>query len=227
MTPGTSAKRRGGRALAAMLAVLFVLQAGVKWRDDALADVLWLSNAALLMSAAGLWFDRRGLVAVALLWVGVPHAVWITDFVGLLVTGESRLGVVSYWPTADAWVRAGTAFHLFLLPVLLWVAATRGLRLRPWLPAGSVAFLVLLVVSRLWSTPAANVNWVYRVELNDGAWGVVDAFNAQPDTTYVLALGVVMAAGAFWPTAVLVDALLGRGPRGAAWSAGGADALPA
>lgn len=194
------------RGVGVVLLAHFGLQAWVKWDGGAIGEMLWLSNVALLMAAVGLLWGRVSAVAVALLWVGVPHAVWAIDFAGLAVTGESRLGVLAYWPASDAWVRLGTAYHLYLGPVLLAVIARRGVALRPWLPAAAVLFLVLAVLSRLLVAPALNVNWVYHAELRSG-FGLIDHFNAIPDGVYLLALTAGMAVGAFAPTAIIVDAV--------------------
>lgn len=96
------------------------------------------------------------LVSIALVEVA-----WNVDFLGRLLAGRNLFGLSNYMfdVKIPLPIRALSLFHVFLAPLLLWMAYKLGYDERAFIAQTALAWLVLLL-SYLLAKPSENVNWV-------------------------------------------------------------------
>jgi len=131
--------------LAALALLLFCYHFADHLRRRELGDLLWLSNAATLVLAAGCALRRASLVALAALWLSLSALLWTAD---VLIAGNP--------------IDSAIFTHVGSLAVSMVAVRALGLPPRSWLRAtGGLALLVGL--SRLLTGPARNVNLAFAV----------------------------------------------------------------
>ncbi len=108
-------------------------------------DLLWACNVAVPLLAIGCLLGARVLCAIAVLWLSFGTPIWLLD----LATGAGLIP---------------TSVFVHLVAPIIGVVALRKLGWPPraWL-AATAASAVLLLVTRLSSSPRANVNLAFRV----------------------------------------------------------------
>jgi hypothetical protein len=89
-------------------------------RHYGLANFLWFSDVALLVTVPALWIESRLLASMMALAVILPELAWNLDFFGRLLTERHLLGLAAYMfdPETSLLLRGLSLFHVFL-PVLL------------------------------------------------------------------------------------------------------------
>src|SRR5258706_15846748 len=131
--------------LGAAAIALYLPHAAWHLADGSGWDLLWACNAAMVALAAGCFTGARRVCASAFLVLAYGTPMWGLD----IVTGSTMV------PTSPL-VHVGG--------LVIAVLAVRGLGWPPrsWL-AASLASALLVVVSRLVTPPAMNVNLAFRV----------------------------------------------------------------
>ena len=134
----------------------------IYWRQYGPANFLWFSDIALLVMVPALWLENSLLVSAMALAVVLLELVWNIDFFVRLATGNSLIGLSAYMfdPKIPLFIRGFSCFHILLPIVLMWTLYRLGYDRRAWLWQ-TLAAVVVLPLSYLFSNPREYVNWVY------------------------------------------------------------------
>ncbi len=214
--PANPTERLPGRIwpfIGAALLLNFAVVASICMRLGVHEQIWWMSHVALVLGGTGLLLRSPLLTAAALTGVLVPHAIWLTDYLGGTFFGVHPLGVTCYMDDAGPLTWAKTLHHFYLVPVLLAAIARHEQYPAALVPTVLILFVVLAVVSRLLLPAASNVNSAFQflpmVRSSSIVWT-----NHLPAVNYV----VVMNAGALlvfiMPADMLIRRLTGASPLG-------------
>jgi hypothetical protein len=126
-----------------------------------LANFLWFSDIAMLITAAALWLQSSLLASMMALSVLLPEIIWNISFFASLIFGIDLFGMTAYMfdPRRPLYLRALSLFHVALPVLLLWMLRQFGYHRRAWFPQIILAWLVL-PISYVFTTATANINWV-------------------------------------------------------------------
>ena len=131
--------------LGAVALLFFAVHCAGHLRRGEIDDLLWLSNLATLVLAAGCVWRKAGLAAVATLWLSLSALLWTLDLI-----------------VARSPVDSAVLTHAGSLGVAVLAARALGVPPRTWLTAtGGLALLVGLC--RLATKRAHNVNLVFSI----------------------------------------------------------------
>ncbi|WP_438011560.1 hypothetical protein WME89_24740 [Sorangium sp. So ce321] len=188
--PRTAPSSSRLRVMGGLAVMAFVIHGGNHVRRGSPQDLLWMCNVAPLLLAAGCFFAKPDLAAIALLWLAFGTPIWMLD----IATG-SGLILTTFLP------------HVLCPIVAVLAVREMGLPRRAWLKATG-ALLALVGLTRALTSPAANVNLSHRV------WAGWEAMFPQ----YYRFLAIVAAAAAltFFALDRALSAWLGPSRRGAA-----------
>jgi hypothetical protein len=150
------------------------------WGHYGPSAFLWFCDLGNLQILAAQWTGSALLYSWAAVSVLLVQLAWILDAGGRLVAGVHVIGGTEYmWsPNIPPWIRAFSLFHVAAPPILLWGLARFGYDRRA-LPLQVLTAWIVLPASRLLTSPAENINWVY------GPFGAVQT--RLPGWAYVLA----------------------------------------
>lgn len=128
-----------------------------------LANFLWFSDIALILTVPALWFESALLASMITVGVLLPEAAWNASFFGQLVTGRRLSGLTDYMFDAakPRYLRALSLFHVFLPVLLLWMIARLGYEPQAWIAQTALAWVVLPLTYWLADPATENVNWVF------------------------------------------------------------------
>ena len=166
-------------------------------------NFLWMCDAALLLTVAGMWCESSLLISMCAVGILLPQCLWLLDFGGNLL-GIRLLGLSSYMsaPHLPLFTRGLSLFHGWLPLLLLWLLVRLGYDKRA-LAAWTGLAAGLGFVCYFFTPPAGahlanpnipiNINYLY-------------GFNDQQPQTwinqdlYVILWLAVLWLGAFLPT---------------------------
>lgn len=141
LSPGTRMR------LVGLLPLFFFLAQGVHyWRINQLGHMCWMCNIGNLVLALGLFFDKPLLIRVAAIWTIPGLIVWFVY-------------VVLAWGV----FLTSTLAHVGGITVAAFVLKTYRMDRNSWLYAFGW-YLVMQLISRLFTAPELNVNLVYAVQ---------------------------------------------------------------
>ncbi|WP_437932307.1 hypothetical protein WMF37_24665 [Sorangium sp. So ce291] len=178
------------RVMGGLAVIAFVVHGGNHVRRGSPQDLLWMCNVAPLLLAAGCFFAKPDLAAIALLWLAFGTPIWLLD----IATG-SGLILTTFLP------------HVLCPLVAVLAVREMGLPRRAWLKATG-ALLALVGLARALTSPEANVNLSHRV------WSGWEAM--FPRHGRFFALVAAAAALTFFALDRVLSAWLGSSRRGAA-----------
>lgn len=156
-----------------MLALLpltaFLAQGLHYFQISELGHVLWMCNIGNLILAIGMFTMNRILIRVAVMWMVPGLIVWMIYVVptwGILLRGEADSSQLFA-------VFSSSLAHLGGLSVGLIILRRVGMDRRAWFYAFAW-YLVMQVVSRLFSPANMNVNLAHRIQ--DGFEGAFSSY---------------------------------------------------
>ena len=131
-------------------------------------NFLFLCNLGVMLSAVAFLLGNQLLVSSQALASPLIGLVWGLDAGARLLTGSHLFGGTAYmWdPQYPVLTRALSLYHLAWPVLMLWCVKTRGYDRRGW-PLQAVIAGGGIVAGRLFTEPAANVNYSYT----DPFWG--------------------------------------------------------
>jgi hypothetical protein len=145
-------------ALGALALLFFAVHCADHLRRAELDNLLWLSNVATLLLAAGCAWRKPALAALAMLWLSLSALLWTADV--LVARGAVDSAVLTHVGSLGIGIVAARALGV---PPRSWLGATGGL-------------VALVGLSRLLAAPAHNVNLAFSVapgwEARFGSHGV-------------------------------------------------------
>jgi len=131
--------------LGALALLFFAVHCAGHLRRGELDDLLWLSNLATLVLAAGCAWRKGALVALAALWLSLSALLWTLDLIVARSPVDSA--VLTHLGSLGIAVLASRALGV---PPRTWIAATGGLAL-------------LVGFCRLATARARNVNLAFAI----------------------------------------------------------------
>ena len=149
-------------ALKIIYTVFVCVLVPIYWRHYGVANFLWFSDLALLLTVVALWLENRMIASMETISVLMLELVWIADFLFRLIFGTQVIGISEYMFKADQplFVRGLSLFHLFLPFLLLWLVYVLGYDERAWV-VQTVFFWLVMVVCFFFTRPSENINWVF------------------------------------------------------------------
>ncbi len=130
----------------------------VYWHHYGPQNFLWLSDLALIATAASIITGSRWPAGMAAVGVLPLEIAWSIDF----IAGGRILDLAGYMfdPAKPLYLRGLSLFHLALPPALLWLLHRFGYDHRSLLRQTALT-MVLLPVTWLITAPEENINWVH------------------------------------------------------------------
>jgi len=147
----------------------FLAQAIHYWQTNELGHTLWMCNIGNLMLAIGMFMRQPILIRVAVMWAMPGLVVWsiyVPPTWGTLFTGQ-------YSFTQLFGVLSSSLAHLGGLAVGLMILRRVGMDRWAWVYAFAW-YLVMQVVSRLFTPANLNVNLAHRIQ--DGFEGAFSSY---------------------------------------------------
>jgi hypothetical protein len=178
----------------------------IYWRRYGPANFLWFSDIALLVTVPALWLESPLLASMMALAVTLPELGWSLDFLLRLMTGRSAIGLSAYMfdPAIPKFLRALSLFHLGLPLVLIWLVDRLGYE-KSALLAQTLLAAIILPLSRFFSAPRRNINWVYGFGEKSRAKATAPWF--------VILLMMMFPLLIYLPTHLVLDKLFGSASR--------------
>jgi hypothetical protein len=166
-------------------------------------NFLWFSDIALIATVPALWLESSLLASMMLVGVLLPEAAWNAAFFLRLLTGIRIFGLTDYMfdPSKPRYLRAISLFHVFLPPLLVWMAVRLGYDPRALAAQTALAWVVLPLTYWLADPKVENVNWVF-------GWTSRQQ-TSMPPLAYLGLMMIAFPVLIFLPTHVLLLRLLG------------------
>lgn len=144
----------------------------VYWLVHGPQNFLWGCDIALFLALLAMWREWSLPASMAILITLVPDVVWNLDLLARLA-GFDLLGVNATAYMFDSaispGVRALSLFHVFLVPLLLWIIYRIGYDRRA-LPATLLLTATALLLSYFFSDPDRNINWAHGLGTLSPPW---------------------------------------------------------
>ncbi|MCM2270633.1 MAG: hypothetical protein NDJ75_11070 [Thermoanaerobaculia bacterium] len=132
------------------------------WRENGPSNFLWICDFANFALLWAIWRESALVASSQLAGILFIQCAWAIDFFGRLFAGTHPIGGTEYMFDAaePLWLRALSLFHLWSVPLALWLVRRLGHDPRGWkLQTGFAALLFPAGV--LLGTPEQNLNWMY------------------------------------------------------------------
>jgi hypothetical protein len=133
------------------------------WVKNGLANFLWFSDIALIVTGVALWLESSLLASAMAVGVFLPELVWNVSNFGRLLTGAHITSLADYMFDArkSRFMRGlSLLLHVVMPAALIWMLARLGYDSRGLLVQTALA-LVVLPVTYAVTDPAKNINWVF------------------------------------------------------------------
>jgi hypothetical protein len=133
------------------------------WVKNGLANFLWFSDIALLVTGPALWLESSLLASAMALGVFVPESIWNVSYFGRLLTGARVTSLADYmFDARKSRLMRGLSLllHVVMPVTLLWMLARLGYDSRAFVVQTALAWVVLPVTYAV-TDPAKNINWVF------------------------------------------------------------------
>ncbi len=161
------------------------------WYANGATNFLWLCDFANFGILAAVWAESALLVSAQLCGVLFIQTLWAVDFFTGLLLGRHPIGGTEYMFDAAVplWSRGLSLFHLWTVPLLIWLVRRLGHDRRGWkLQTGFAA--LLLPAGLLLGTRQQNLNWMWA------PFGVPQTL--MPPLLFAFASLPIVAAVLFW-----------------------------
>jgi hypothetical protein len=132
------------------------------WRENGPSNFLWICDFANFAILYAIWRESALVASSQLSGILFIQALWALDFFGRLFAGVHPIGGTEYMFDAaqPLWLRSLSLFHLWSVPLALWLVRRLGHDERGWrLQTGFAALLFPAGV--LFGSPEQNLNWMY------------------------------------------------------------------
>ena len=133
------------------------------WVKNGLANFLWFSDIALIVTGVALWLESSLLASAMAVGVFLPELVWNVSYFGRLLTGAHVTSLADYMFDArkSRFMRGlSLLLHVVMPAALIWMLARLGYDSRGFLVQMALAWVVLPVTYAV-TDPAKNINWVF------------------------------------------------------------------
>lgn len=134
----------------------------VYWIANGPENFLWLCDFANFVILIAIWRESARLNSSQILGVAAIQILWAVDYASRLILGRHLIGGTEYMfdVTQPMELRALSLFHLWTVPLLLWISSRLGYD-RRGLPL-QIGFTAILFPVSVWLGDAErNLNWLY------------------------------------------------------------------
>jgi hypothetical protein len=181
-------------------------------KDYGPTNFLYFCDVALLITVPALWLESPLLASMPAVGIVAPQILWIVDFL-LTALGLPGLGMTGYMfdEKYSLFIRFLSFFHFWLPFLLVWLVYQLGYDRRALFAWTILAWGLMLVCYFFMPGPPApewnpnlpvNINYVYGLsEKGPQTW--------MPPLAYLGLMLVVLPAGLFWPTHLVLAKLFG------------------
>ncbi len=134
----------------------------VYWQQNGPANFLWLCDFANWVLLGAIWIESPLLASSQLSGVFLIQVVWAVDFTSALLFRFHPVGGTEYMfdPAKPLWLRSLSLFHLWTIPLLIWLVRRVGYDRRGWKLQTAIAG-VLFPLGVLAGTREQNLNWMF------------------------------------------------------------------
>jgi hypothetical protein len=134
----------------------------VYWQQNGPANFLWLCDFANWMVFLAIWTESALLASSQLAGIFLIQLVWAVDFASGLLFGRHPVGGTEYMfdSATPLWLRGLSLFHLWTVPLLVWLVRQIGYDRRGWQVQTAIAG-VLFPLGVVAGTREQNLNWIY------------------------------------------------------------------
>lgn len=134
----------------------------VYWQHNGPENFLWLCDFANWVVFLAIWAESTLLISSQLAGILLIQLVWAVDFGGGLLFGLHPVGGTEYMFDAGKplWLRGLSLFHLWTVPLLVWLVRRVGYDRRGWRMQTAIAG-VLFPLGVFAGTREQNLNWMY------------------------------------------------------------------
>jgi len=162
------------------------------WHANGPSNFLWLCDFANFGVLAALWLESGLLASAQLAGVLMIQLLWAIDFLSALIAGAHPIGGTEYMfdSAQPLWLRGLSLFHLWTVPLLVWMVRRLGYDGRGW-KLQSLLALVLLPLGQQLGTRDQNLNWMWA------PFGIEQRL--LPPLLFAVAAVPIVAAVLFWP----------------------------
>jgi len=114
------------------------------WRQNGASNFLWICDFANFAILAALWAESALVASSQLAGVLFIQLFWAVDYFGRLLLGSHPIGGTEYMfdPAKPLWLRGLSLFHLWSVPLLVWMVRRLGHDRRGWVLQTGVAALL-------------------------------------------------------------------------------------
>ncbi|MEO8197955.1 MAG: hypothetical protein ABI689_14660 [Thermoanaerobaculia bacterium] len=132
------------------------------WQHNGPANFLWLCDFANWILFLAIWFESALLLSSQLAGILLIQLVWAVDFGCGLLLGRHPIGGTEYMfdPAQPLWLRGLSLFHLWTVPLLVWLVRRVGYDRRGWWVQTAIA-AVLFPLGVVAGTREQNLNWIH------------------------------------------------------------------
>ena len=134
----------------------------VYWRENGPANFLWICDFANFAILWALWRESALVASSQLVGVLFIQVVWAVDYFGRLLLGAHPIGGTEYMFDLQTPIvaRAFSLFHLWSVPLLIWLVRRVGYDPRGWKLQSAIALLLFPLGQQL-GTKEQNLNWMW------------------------------------------------------------------
>ena len=134
----------------------------VYWRENGPSNFLWICDFANFAILWALWRESALVASSQLAGVLFIQVVWAVDYFGRLLLGAHPIGGTEYMFDLQTPIlaRAFSLFHLWSVPLLIWLVRRIGYDPRGWKLQSAIA-LVLFPLGQQIGTREQNLNWMW------------------------------------------------------------------
>ena len=134
----------------------------VYWQQNGPSNFLWLCDFANWILLGAIWIESPLLASSQLSGVFLIQVIWAADFLSALLFRFHPVGGTEYMfdPAKPLWLRSLSLFHLWTIPLLIWLVRRVGYDRRGWRLQTAIAG-VLFPLGVLAGTREQNLNWMF------------------------------------------------------------------
>ena len=173
------------------------------WIENGWTNFLWICDFANFVILVALWRESALLASSQLAGVLFIQILWAVDYFGRLLAGVHPIGGTEYMfdPALPLWLRALSLFHLWSVPLLIWMVRRLGHDRRGWILETGIA-AVIFPAGLLLGSREQNLNWMWAPFGVEQSW--------LPPLVFALASIPVVALVLFLPADLVVRRFLAR-----------------
>lgn len=128
------------------------------------SSIFWLCYTGILLVMIGIWKNKSHLILSQIIILAIPDILWIIDFLGILITGNSLMNLSSYFfEPRPLLAKLVSLQHLYVIPLtLIALYLIKIDKQKLALKFAAVQLAVFLFLSRVFTSSEDNINCVYN-----------------------------------------------------------------